>query len=69
MEGDVRQVNFSAQGDQIRFDAHAVKMRLGGYWLMAANRAVTRAELEQLRQDNPEIQFVAVPSAEEEQSA
>ena len=57
----MRQVNFSTQGDQVRFDAHAVKMRLGGYWMMAANRAVSRAELEQLRQENPEIQFVALP--------
>ena len=42
---------YRVQGDDVRFSDKAVKLRLGGYWIMAADRKVTFAQFEQLIRD------------------
>ena len=53
------QVRYRIQGAQVRFSDDACKLRLAGYWIMAANRTVTLAQFEQLVRDNPAVAFVA----------
>ncbi len=54
------QAKYRKEGDQIKFDSDAVKMRLGGFWIMAANRVVTQMQFEQLKNENPTVEFVAI---------
>ena len=54
------QVKYRKQGDQIKFGSDAVKLRIGGYWVMAANRLVNQTQLEQFQNENPTVEFVAV---------
>ena len=53
------EVKYRVQGGQIRFREDAVKLRLGGFWVVASNRVVTRSDFEQLKADNPRVEFVA----------
>ena len=51
-------VTYRVQGDHIRFSGDAIKLRMGGYWWMAANRTATRGQFEQLREENADVEFV-----------
>ena len=51
-------VTYRIQGDHIRFSGDAIKLRMGGYWWMAANRTATRGQFEQLLGENPDVEFV-----------
>jgi hypothetical protein len=55
----VPQVMYRVEGDDVRFSERAVKLRLGGYWIMAANRTVTLAQFEHIIRENPHVEFVA----------
>ena len=51
-------VTYRVQGDHIRFSGDAIKLRMGGYWWMAANRTASRGQFDQLILDNPDVEFV-----------
>ena len=51
-------VFYRVQGDDIRFSGDAIKLRMGGFWWMAANRTATRGQLQLLMQENPSVEFV-----------
>jgi hypothetical protein len=51
-------VTYRIQGDHIRFSGEAIKLRMGGYWWMAANRTATRGQFEQLIEENRDVEFV-----------
>ena len=53
------QVTYRCEGDQLRFVCDAVKLRMGGFWLSAANRIVTPSQFEQLQRENPDVEFIA----------
>ena len=57
-------VSYRVQGDHIRFSGDAIKLRLGGYWWMAANRTATRGQFEQLINDNPDVVFIEEGAAD-----
>jgi hypothetical protein len=52
------EVKYRSEGEQIRFHGDSMKLRLGGFWWMAANRAVNASLFQQLRRDNPDVEFV-----------
>ena len=58
VEGAVPKVTYRVQGDHIRFSGDAIKLRMGGYWWMAANRTATRGQFEKLVAENPAVEFV-----------
>jgi hypothetical protein len=51
-------VTYRVHGDHIRFSGDTIKLRMGGYWWMAANRSATRGQFDQLRSENPSVEFV-----------
>lgn len=62
-------VTYRIQGDDIRFSSDAIKLRMGGYWWMAANRTATRGQFEQLLRENPSVEFVEEGDADAVQPA
>jgi hypothetical protein len=65
----VPKVTYRIQGDHIRFSGDAIKLRMGGYWWMAANRTATRGQFEQLLEENPSVEFVEEHDVEPVQPA
>ena len=52
------EVKYQSEGEQIRFQADAIKLSLGGFRWAPGNRLVNRPVFEQLRRENPDVTFL-----------